>query len=247
MKLNYSGIYLGGLDGIVIDITLYKEIAPKLNLEKDIFTKYLYSSSILYLDFDDSIGSVDEDLLVSIIFDVVSYYNRTNKIAIPERLSVEDIKSSIRSSLVERIKLVEDLWEYFASQYLNPFSEFTFGGFGSLILFVAYLVKVVLDVIKDNMDVIGLLYSIGGTDSLVLMYILLISGLYSVLPVVLAFAFVIYWLNVLYGFYFMPSLIFSWLAPYILIPLIIILFASQVIAILRLRREGISTVLSLEF
>ena len=244
LKLKYSGIYMGGVDAVVIDYTLYKSIARELDLEPNIFSSNVPATYLIYIDFE---GNIEKSELVAATFDLISFYNKTNRVIIPERVSAGDILESIDYYIVDKEVLLRGLWNYYSSIYLNPFSEQTFVGVGSFILFIAYLTKVVLDVLKDNSDVISLIYSIGGNDKSILIYIMLISIYYTVSPIILSFLVVFYFFNGIYGFYFTPTLVFSWISPYIFIPLVLISIASSGLFMFKLRKEGLAKALSLEF
>ncbi len=244
LKLNYSGIYMGGVDAIVIDYTLYRSIARELDLEPNIFSSDVPATYLIYIDFE---GDIDKSELVTATFDLISFYKENDRIIIPVRLSEGDILENIDFSIIDKNALLRKLWNYYSSIYLNPFSEQTFVGVGSFILFIAYLTKVVLNVLNNNSDIISLIYSIGGDDKSILFYIVLISIYYTVFPIILSFLVVLYFFNGIYGFYFTPALVFSWIYPYIFIPLILIFIASSGLFMFKLRREGLAKALSLEF
>lgn len=244
LKFNYSGIYMGSVDAVVMDYSLFRDIAQELDLEPNVFSFDSPASFLIYVDFK---GSIDKSKLVEATFDLISFYNETGRIFIPKQISLDDVIEDIDYFIVDKELLLRDLWDFYSSIYLNPFSEQTFVGVGSFLLFMAYLTKVLLDVLKDNVDIVGLIYSIGGTDKSILIYILLTTMYYTSPPITLSFLVVFYFFNGIYGLYFTPSLIFSWIYPYIFIPFFIIIVASSLVFMFRLRREGLAKALSLEF
>ncbi len=242
-EFSYSGIYMGQRGDIVLDRGLFETFINETGGDVNLYRSLGYSL-LLYIKTD---GDVDLNLVINTIFNLVENLNRTGVIRFHESMTRDTLVRSIEYSVVTRSDHVEMYSEYYASEYLNPLSPFMVYSVGGLIVFITYLLKLSIDVVREDMDIVALLYSIGGGDKHIGSYMFFTVSLFVIPPILVAFFGSILWIRAIYGIFLPYTLIFEWLAPYIFIPLVAVLVGSSVLSVLYVRRVGLAHILSLEF
>ena len=241
--VSYSGVYMGGKADIVMEITLFNELFIDDYKPQDPFGSFS-RSVILYIDLE---GEPNKEVISNVVWQCVAELNSSKLIRFEQYVDRDDIFKIIDNSILSRGEILKNMESYFAAEYLNPLSTFTVSSVGALIIYIIYLVKVSIDVVKDDLDIIALLYSIGGSDLHIATYTLLTMAIFSIPPVIIAYLVSLYWIRIMYGLYLPYILIFQWLFPYIFTPLILVLLFSTIISLIYVRRVGLSYILSIEF
>ncbi len=240
----YSGIVMVSSGDVVIDYRLYTRVYSDHPRYIPFYQGKPVDAYVMYIK---TVDDVEKNDLFNIIIEIVDELNQTGVIKFHEMITREDLILSVESSITSREELLSQLEEYFASEYLNPLSPFTISSIGGLVIYIVYLVKISIDIVREDLDIIALIYSIGGSDRHVSLYSLLTVTVFSAPSVLLAFLVSLYWIRAIYGVFLPYTLIFEWLAPYIFIPLVAVLVGSSVLSVLYVRRVGLAHILSLEF
>jgi len=213
--------------------------------------QYLMASSMtLYIAFDEP---VDKTRVLDAIVDLLYRYNSTG--IIMEFASGVDDESPTdflrrmadENVVISRVEMLDAIRDYFYSQYLNPLSSFTLFSVGSLVVYIMYLTKSGVDISRDNLDAIGVIYSVGGGDRHVYLYILTYLYIYLTPSIMLGLAAAIYWVRMIYRLYLPIDLLLSWLSPLVLTPMIIVSILTPLITTRYVVRKGLAEVLSKEF
>lgn len=243
-SIPYSGIIMVSSGEVVMDRRLYNRVYDNHPRYVPFYGGKPISNYVLYIKTGEGVGKND---LFDVIIELVDELNQTGVIKFHEMVTREDLIFSVEYSITSREELLSQLEEYFASDYLNPLSPFTISSVGGLVIYIVYLMKISIDIVREDLDVIALIYSIGGSDRHVSLYSLLTVAVFSAPPVLLAFLVSLYWIRAIYGVFLPYTLIFEWLAPFIFIPLVVVLVGSSVLSVLYVRRVGLAHILSLEF
>lgn len=247
-EMGISGVYIGDEDDIVLDIDILEDenFIYKVDCPCE-FQEYIGSVRIYLL-----LPNYDRNRLLNgtldALLDIVYRYNQSGYIRIIEEFSEEDLVQSILSSISLREDIISSTTLLYNQQYNNPTSMFTFFTYGGLIIFLLYLLKVSIDIIRDQIESVAVLYALGSPDKHIIFITLLGLTYYIVPSIILGGVGVNYIARELWGYTGLsPLIILQWLSPLIISSIVFSYLSISVSLLFYIRRVGLGRVLAEEF
>ncbi len=190
----------------------------------------------------------DASFWAGVLKDLLLRYNATGRARLKSYYRDLGMLTSHPSDYVLlRLKYLRSQEKFFEKQYGDPRSQFALFAIGGIVIFVAYMVKAALDLLSDNMDMVGLFYAIGARDYEALAPLIILYLYYLIPPVIVGFigcgliAREMWW--------YMVSLwiIFKWLSPLLLGSLLLSIALMALFCLIYVRRAHLARILAEEF